>query len=153
MQVKTEAHGVPSRKDNRRSDCPIANALDLLGDRWSLLIVRDLTFRGFREFGQFLAADEGISTNILAERLERLCCAGLLVRTNHPSDGKKYRYLLTEKGMDLIPVLIQLALWGAKYTPDHAAPEAVLRQMRAEPERLAAGLRAALLVELRQAGA
>lgn len=136
----------------RRSDCPIANALDLLGDRWSLLIVRDLVFRGFREFGQFLAGGEGISTNILTERLERLQCAGVLVRFDHPEDGKKYVYRLTGKGIDLVPVLIQLVLWGAKYTPNHAAPADVLRQMRADPDKMAAGLRAALLKELRDAG-
>ncbi len=138
-------HSGPSR----RSDCPIANALDVLGDRWSLLIVRDLVFRGFREFGQFLGADEGISTNILTERLERLQCAGILVRSDHPADGKKYVYRLTEKGVDLVPLLIQLVLWGAKYTPDHAAPAQVLREMRANPEKLIAGLRAALLKELK----
>lgn len=139
----------PCRPDNRRSDCPIANALDLLGDRWSLLIVRDLVFRGFREFGQFLNGGEGISTNILTERLERLQCAGILVRSDHPVDGKKYVYRLTEKGIDLIPVLIQLVLWGAKYTPEHAAPADVLKQMRSDPERMIAALRAALLKELK----
>ncbi len=149
MQDETDCDGVPRKKDSRRSDCPIANALDLLGDRWSLLIVRDLVFRGFREFGQFLAAGEGISTNILTERLERLQCAGLLVRTDHPEDGKKYVYRLTEKGIDLIPLLIQLVLWGAKYTPNHAAPAEVLKQLRADPDKMTAGLRTALLKELK----
>ena len=133
---------------SRRSDCPIANALDLLGDRWSLLVVRDLVFRGFREFGQFLAGGEGISTNILTERLERLQCAGLIVRSDHPEDGKKYVYRLSEKGIDLIPVLIQLTLWGAKYTPNHAAPAEILGEMRTNPDRLIAGLRTALLKEI-----
>ena len=133
----------------RRSDCPIANALDLLGDLWSLLIVRDVVFRGFREFGQFLGADEGISTNILAERLERLQCAGILVRSDHPADGKKYVYRLTEKGVDLIPLLFDLVLWGAKYTPNHAAPAQVLREMRTNPEKMIADLRTALLKELK----
>jgi len=139
----------PCRPDNRRSACPIANALDLLGDRWSLLVVRDLVVRGFREFGQFLAGGEGISTNILTERLGRLQCAGILVRSDHPLDGKKYVYRLTEKGIDLIPVLLQLVLWGAKYTPEHAAPADVLKQMRSAPERMIAGLRGALLKELK----
>lgn len=133
----------------RRSDCPIANALDVLGDRWSLVIVRDLVFRGFREFGQFLGAGEGISTNILTERLDRLRRAGILVRSDHPLDGKKYVYRLTEKGVDLISLLIQLVLWGAKYTPDHAAPPRVLREMRANPEKMIASLRTALLNELK----
>lgn len=137
------------RKNPRRSDCPITNALDVLGDRWSLLIVRDQAFKGFREFGQFLGAGEGISTNILTERLERLQCAGIIVRSDHPLDGKKYVYRLTEKGVDLIPLLIQLVLWGAKYTPDHAAPAQVLREMRTKPEKMIAGLRTALLKELK----
>ena len=137
------------RKIQRRSDCPITNALDVLGDRWSLLIVRDLVFKGLREFGQFLGAGEGISTNILTERLERLQCAGILVRSDHPTDGKKYVYRLTEKGVDLIPLLIELVLWGAKYTPDHAAPAQVLREMRTNPGKMIAGLRAALLKELK----
>jgi DNA-binding HxlR family transcriptional regulator len=137
------------RKIQRRSDCPISSALDVLGDRWSLIIVRDLVFKGLREFGQFLGADEGISTNILTERLERLQGAGIIVRADHPEDGKKYVYRLTEKGVDLIPLLIQLVLWGAKYTPNHAAPADVLREMRANPEKMIAGLRATLLKELK----
>ena len=147
MQTEIQADRVS--KTIRRSDCPIANALEILGDRWTLLIVRDLMFRGFREFGQFLAAGEGISTNILADRLERLRCAGLLSRTDHPEDGKKYRYHLTEKGIDLAPMLIQLVLWGAKYTPNHAAPAAVLAAMKSDPEQVAAGVRATLLQEAR----
>jgi DNA-binding HxlR family transcriptional regulator len=149
MQDKSDSASVPRKPDCRRSACPIANALDVLGDRWTLIIVRDLVFRGFREFGQFLGAGEGISTNILTERLDRMQCAGIIVRSDHPKDGKKYVYRLTEKGIDLIPLLIQLVLWGAKYTPNHAAPAEVLRQMRADPERLAAGLRAGLLKELK----
>jgi DNA-binding HxlR family transcriptional regulator len=137
------------RKPDRRSDCPIVNALDLLGDRWTLVIVRDLMFRGFREFGQFLAAGEGISTNILTERLERLQCAGLVVRADHPGDGKKYLYRLTEKGVDLAPLLIELVLWGAKHVPDTAAPPAVLHEMRTHREKFIAGVRAALLKELK----
>jgi DNA-binding HxlR family transcriptional regulator len=149
MQDKIDYAPVLRMPDCRRSACPIANALDVLGDRWTLIIVRDLVFRGFREFGQFLAAGEGISTNILTERLDRLQCAGIIVRSDHPKDGKKYVYRLTEKGIDLIPLLVQLVLWGAKYTPNHAAPTEVLRQMRTDPERLVAGLRAALLKELK----
>ena len=133
----------------KRSLCPISSALDIIGDKWSLLIVRDLVFRGFREFGQFLGADEGISTNILAERLGRLQCAGILVRSDHPADGKKYVYRLTEKGVDLIPLLFDLVLWGAKYTPNHAAPAQVLREMRTNPEKMIADLRTALLKELK----
>jgi DNA-binding HxlR family transcriptional regulator len=149
VQGKSDSAFVPRKPDCRRSACPIANALDVLGDRWTLIIVRDLVFRGFREFGQFLGAGEGISTNILSERLERLQCAGIIRRFDHPSDGKKYVYRLTEKGVDLIPLLIELVLWGTKYTPNHAAPAHLLREMQANPEKLIAGLRTALLRELK----
>lgn len=142
-----------SKHPERRSDCPIASALDLLGDRWSLVIVRDLMFRGFREYGQFLAAGEGISTNILAERLERLTCAGIVLRTEHPTDGKKYVYRLTEKGVDLAPLMIELALWGTKHVPDNAAPAGIVHQMRTAREAMLRGLQTALLSELREAGA
>lgn len=135
----------------RRSDCPIAGALDILGDRWSLVIVRDLVFRGFREYGQFLEAGEGISTNILAERLERLTCAGILVRAEHPTNGKKYVYRLSEKGIDLAPTLIELALWGARYVPDNAAPPAMVHRMRTAREKTIRQIRDALLRELREA--
>jgi DNA-binding HxlR family transcriptional regulator len=142
---------MPKKKPEaaRRSDCPIAGALDILGDRWSLLILRDVVFRSFREYGHFLAAGEGISTNILAERLDRLTCAGLLVRQEHPTDGKKFLYRLSEKGVDLVPTLIELALWGAKYVPNNAAPAEVVHQMRTAREQMIEQLRGALLAELR----
>lgn len=121
--------------------------MDLVGDRWTLLIVRDLMFRGFREFGEFLRAGEAISTNILADRLKRLVDVGLVVQSDHPTDGKKYLYRLTEKGIDLAPALVQLTLWGAKYFPDHAAPEALLGMMRTSPDRLIGEVRARVLAE------
>ncbi|MBL9138675.1 MAG: helix-turn-helix transcriptional regulator [Verrucomicrobiales bacterium] len=131
----------------RRSGCPIGLALDLVGDRWTLLIVRDLMFRGFHEFGEFLRAGEGISTNILTDRLRRLTSIGLVVQSDHPSDGKKFVYRLTEKGVDLAPILVELTLWGAKHFPDHIAPPDILRLMRTAPERLIGELRARLLAE------
>jgi DNA-binding HxlR family transcriptional regulator len=149
----SERPAVPNSKKpskERRSDCPIAGALDILGDRWSLVIVRDIVFRGFREYGHFLEAGEGISTNILAERLERLTCAGILVRAEHPTNGKKYVYRLTEKGVDLVPTLIELALWGSRYVPDNVAPPEVVHQMRTGREKMIRQLRDALLTELRQ---
>ena len=140
---------MPGKKSDRRSDCPIAGALDLLGDRWSLVIVRDLMFRGFREYGEFLEAGEGISTNILAERLERLTSAGAILRVEHPSDGKKYVYRLTEKGVDLAPLMIELALWGAKHVPDNNALAETIYQMQTAKGQVAFELRESLLQELR----
>ena len=109
-------------------------------------------FRGFREFGEFLRAGEGISTNILTDRLRRLTSTGLVVQSDHPSDGKKFVYRLSEKGVDLAPILIELTLWGAKHFPDHLVPPEILGRMRTAPERFLGELRAGLLAELAPEG-
>lgn len=98
--------------EERRSPCPLANGLEILGDRWTLLIVRDLMFTNRREFGHFLNAMEGISTNILTERLERLQCHGILRKSSHPEHGKKFIYELTDKGLGLAPMMIEFCLWS-----------------------------------------
>lgn len=117
-----------------RSLCPIVNTLDILGDRWSLVIVRDLMFRGMHEYGELLNAGEGISTSVLASRLEQLQCAGLIEKTAHPADLKKYRYHLTEKGIDLMPVMIDLVLWGLRHVPGTAAPPEAIKAIRQDRE-------------------
>lgn len=104
-------------------------------------------FRDFREFGEFLRAGEGISTNILTDRLRRLASAGLVVQSDHPSDRKKFVYQLTEKGVELAPILVELTLWGAKHFPDHAAPPDILELMRTDPQRLIGNLQTRLLPE------
>lgn len=108
----------PSRPASiaRRSSCPISCSLDLLGDRWTLLLVRDL-FRGLTRYGEFLAAPEGIPTNILADRLQRLETAGLIERKAYQDNPPRYAYTLTPKGADLKPVLGSLAMWGQRYFP------------------------------------
>ncbi|WP_067841837.1 winged helix-turn-helix transcriptional regulator [Amphibacillus sediminis] len=100
-----------------RSDCPINFSLQMLGDTWSLLIIRDLIFANKHTFGEFLNSDEGIARNILTNRLQSLEQEGLIKKKPHPSDKRKDLYQLTEKGLDLIPVLIELSLWGSKYEP------------------------------------
>ena len=101
---------------SRRSACPVACSLDLLGDRWTMLVVRDL-FRGLTRYGEFLAAPEGIPTNILAERLERLEAAGLIKRAPYRQNPPRYAYTLTPKGADLKPVLGALAMWSMRHVP------------------------------------
>lgn len=98
-----------------RSDCPISFALDVFGDKWSLLIVRDVVFEGKQTFNDFLRSDEGIARNILASRLTQLKEKGILCKEPHPSDGRKDIYTLTEKGRDLIPILLSMAAWGDAY--------------------------------------
>jgi DNA-binding HxlR family transcriptional regulator len=105
----------------RRSSCPVACALDLLGDRWTLLVVRDL-FRGLTRYGEFQQGAEGIPTNILADRLARLESAGIITSKAYQQNPPRYAYTLTARGQDLKPVLGSLAMWSmrnlAKTKPD-----------------------------------
>jgi len=87
----------------------------MLGDRWSLLIVRDLMVRGYRTFKEFQTSGEGIATNILADRLRKLEAAGILAAKVASEDGRRVNYRLTEKGIDLAPVLLDLLIWGARH--------------------------------------
>lgn len=98
---------------DRRSSCPISCALDLLGDHWTLLIVRDL-FRGLSKYGEFAAGPEGVPTNILAERLQRLENAGIVSRTAYQMNPPRYAYALTEKGRELKSVLGSLGTWALR---------------------------------------
>jgi DNA-binding HxlR family transcriptional regulator len=123
----------------RRSGCPIGISLDCFGDRWSLLVVRDLMFFGRRSFGAFAAAGEGIATNVLADRLARLEGAGIVARHPDPADGRKVLYRLTEKAMALAPVLVEIVRWAARYEETDAPPETVAL-IEADRERFIAGL-------------
>ena len=127
-------------RETSRSRCPIAISLDIFGDRWSLLVVRDLMFKGYRSFKEFAAAGEGIATNVLADRLERLEVAGIIERDADANDGRKTVYRLTAKGIDLAPVLIEMVLWAAR-NADTDAPPAVVREMERNRARFIANLR------------
>jgi DNA-binding HxlR family transcriptional regulator len=105
-----------------RSCCPIAYSLDVLGDRWTLLILRDLAFKNRQYFQDFFGASEKIASNILADRLRRLERWNLIERHSDPGDGRRIRYFLTDDGLDLIPILIELTIWGSKRHPDPSVP-------------------------------
>ena len=105
-----------------RSACPIANALDLLGDRWTLLVIRDLLFLGKRRFGELLSSPEGIPTNILSDRLRRLEEGGLVEKVAYQLRPPRYEYQLTPKGMDLLPVLRTMVEWSLRHLPSCEAP-------------------------------
>jgi DNA-binding HxlR family transcriptional regulator len=105
-----------------RSRCPIAYSLDVLGDRWTLLILRDLAFKNRQYFQDFFGASEKIASNILADRLRRLERWNLIERHSDPGDGRRIRYFLTDDGLDLIPILIELTIWGSKRHPDPSVP-------------------------------
>ena len=108
---------MPAKKPppDRRSGCPLNASVEMLGDRWSLLILRDMMLRGLRTYNQFLQSYEGIATNILADRLKRLVAHGILAAQEDPSDGRKLIYSLTEKGIDLAPVMTEMVLWAARH--------------------------------------
>jgi DNA-binding HxlR family transcriptional regulator len=101
--------------DNKRSDCPISCSLDVFGDKWSLLIIRDVMLRGKMSYSEFLNSEERIATNILVSRLNILEGEKILVKDVSPENKSKYIYSLTQKGADLLPIIIELMDWGAKY--------------------------------------
>ena len=106
----------------RRSDCPVACALDLIGDKWTLIVLRDLIMVRKRYFQELLEGNEGIATNILASRLRLLEAAGMVTRRADPAQARRVIYAPTEKALDLLPVLIELMRWSMKYNSRSAAP-------------------------------
>ncbi|WP_255375575.1 helix-turn-helix domain-containing protein [Saccharomonospora sp. CUA-673] len=103
--------------DRHRSRCPINLSVEVLGDRWTLLVLRDIVFAGKRHYRELLASEEGISTNILADRLRMLVDHGLLTRSDDPSHKQKAIYSLTEQSIELVPVLVQIGIWGRRHLP------------------------------------
>jgi DNA-binding HxlR family transcriptional regulator len=133
--------GVPgSSKLKHRSGCPVSRSLEIVGDRWSLLIIRDMMIRGVRNFKEFQQSGEGIASNILADRLRRLKEAGVISSESGETDGRKVNYRLTEKGIDLAPALLELLIWGAHHD-DTGPPPAVIKTMMAQREAILAEVR------------
>jgi len=112
-------------KTTPRSGCPVSVSLDLLGDRWSLLIVRDIMVRGYRTFREFQHSGEGIATNILTDRLQKLEDRGILKREAAAKDGRSTYYRLSAKGIALAPVLLELLIWGANFEKTDAPCAAI----------------------------
>jgi len=135
------------RKTQRRSECPLNASVEMLGDRWSLLIIRDIMLRGSRSYKEFMECDEGIATNILADRLRRLIAYGIIAATPDPSDGRKRMYLLTVKGIDLAPVLTEMVLWGSAH--EQTGNQELVEQMRADKKKFLAEIRSRWLKRVR----
>ena len=125
----------------RTSGCAIAFGLDIFGDRWSLLIIRDMMLYGKKTYGDFLEADEGISTNILAARLKQFEANGIVEKTRDPESGRSYLYHLTAKGRDLAPIVLEIVLWSGKYDDRSFARKSVLKQIRDDRPGLEARIR------------
>jgi len=121
---------------DHRSECPIAYGLDFFGDKWSLLIVRDIAIYGRRHYGQFEAAGEGIATNILASRLKQLVEDGIIEKLRDPEHGSKRIYRLTPKGIDLLPIVVEIIVWSAKHDPDSPVTRGYLRRARRDRDGL-----------------
>jgi DNA-binding HxlR family transcriptional regulator len=126
-------------KAARRSECPLNASVEMLGDRWSLLIIRDMMLRGARTYKEFMECYEGIATNILADRLRKLVACRILTTEPDPSDGRKRTYRLTAKGIDLAPVLTEMVLWAAAH--EDTGNQALVQQMREDKRKFMAGVR------------
>ena len=131
-----------SRNQSHRSGCAIGITLDMLGDPWTLLVVRDLMFKGGKTFGDFLSADEGVATNILTARLCRLKANGIVEKRRDPADARRLIYRLTGKGIDLAPAIVEIVLWATSYEQTDAPPE-LIQSMRTDKAAFLKQLRAA----------
>jgi len=127
-------------KVKRRSGCPVSISLEILGDRWSLLIIRDLMVRGYRTFKDFQGSSERIASNILADRLRKLEAAGMISAELEGTDARRINYRLTEKGIDLAPVLLDLLIWAARHE-ETGAPCAVIDNIEKNREQVLAEAR------------
>jgi DNA-binding HxlR family transcriptional regulator len=127
------------RNPKRRSGCPLNASVEMLGDRWSLLILRDMMLRGFTTFKQFLGSYEGIATNILADRLRKLQAYGIIAARRDKSDGRKLFYSLTAKGIDLAPVLTEMVLWAAAH--EKTENQALVQLMRKDKQQFLVQIR------------
>lgn len=119
-----------------RSHCPINFAQEAFGDKWSLLIIRDLMFKGKKYYGDFLQSEEKISTNILADRLTKLEDQGFVSKSVDNENRSKFIYSLTPKGLDLMPMLLEMIAWSARYDPETDTPAEFIEKLRGDRQML-----------------
>ena len=124
--------------DIRRSGCPISYSLDIFGDRWTLLVLRDVLLKGKRYFQDFLEAEEGIASNILTDRLKKLERVGLIKKSRDSQDRRQFIYGPTKKGQTLVPVLLEIAAWGATHDRKTEAPKGFAKSFYADREKVIA---------------
>lgn len=125
-----------------RSDCPISYALDFFGDKWTFLIIRDLVFDGKKFYSDFLNSKEKIATNILSDRLKKLEQNGVIQSKVYEKLKTKKEYNLTEKGKHLVPVLVEMMLWSARYEEGLAIPQEFIEQAKKDKEGVIARITA-----------
>ncbi len=132
----------------RRSDCPINYALEIFGDRWTLLIIRDLMFKEKHFYGEFLLSEEKIATNILADRLTVLESNGIVIKSKDPSHKQKIKYRLTQKGIDMLPFLVEVMMWAAKYDKESAIDLKFVKSVKRDKVGLISKISSRLVDEL-----
>ena len=121
--------------NKKRSDCPLSCSLDVFGDKWSLLIIRDLMFGNKCTYNDFLKSAEGIATNILASRLKGLEENGLIEKSTHPDSKAKILYKLTTKGIDLLPIIMEIYFWSDKYSTIPADIKATIKEAKKDKDK------------------
>lgn len=119
----------------KRSECPLSCSLDVFGDKWSLLIIRDLMFGNKRTYNDFLKSEEGIATNILASRLKGLEENGIIEKSAHPDSKAKILYKLTTKGIDLLPIIMEVYIWSDKYMTIPANIKATIKEAKKDKDK------------------
>jgi DNA-binding HxlR family transcriptional regulator len=127
--------------NKRDTGCPITFGLDTFGDRWSLLIIREIMLRGKKTYSEFLKADEGIATNILIARLKHLEAEGIIEKSRDPNNRRSYIYTLTKKGSDLAPILLEIVIWSGAHDHRQCALRGVLKNIENDRESYEASLR------------
>ena len=134
--------GTPT--SSHRSSCPVSCALDILGDKWTLLVLRDILLKRKRYFREFLTSPEKIASNILTDRLKKLEACKIVIRRQDPDSKRRILYSLTEKGMDLIPVILELLRWDAKHEVANNGHDQLIEQFERNPQEVIAEIRLSL---------
>ena len=122
------------KKDKKRSECPISCSLDIFGDKWSLLIIRDMMFANKSTYGDFLKSEEKIATNILASRLQSLEENKLIEKLEHPDSKAKILYRLTQKSIDLLPIIVEIHIWAEKHFDIPADIKAMIKEAKKDKD-------------------
>ncbi|PCJ63592.1 MAG: transcriptional regulator [Bacteroidetes bacterium] len=132
------------KKTQKRSECPISRTLDLFGDKWTLLIIRDIAFKGHRFYNEFLDSDEGIATNVLSDRLKMLETKGFLVSKKYEQLKTKKVYTLTDEGIGLIPLVLDMLVWGYKFDNSLAVQPGIIERIENDRDNFIAEIVTAL---------
>lgn len=122
--------------------CPIFFSLEIFGDKWSLVILRDILHFDKKHYNEFLDSDEGISTNILADRLKKLEKEGIISKTKDPENKKQFIYAPTNKCLDLVPLILEMAVWGSKYAPNTKVPTSDMEKIKTNRKKVIESIRA-----------